>query len=352
MTVSFSEIVPFNTPTFNLNLSGYMLRFRDNNMFDATVGVEILPSSPHGLYQLNRISFSDVEMEEVYGYFGKHQAISPPVKVMDVSTCDKFRNNNTTTLRLKEAFLDFRVDNGAGFPIQLRIDTIISTSGGQSVKKGKVDSVIIPANKLSQQYFRSELSIGGEAFGEVLNNMPSEVEFQFSATINPDGSKGGTVKNFLTASSSIAVSNIGARIPLDFSVTGMMLKDTLNFSASRVDFKNMELLMNVENNIPVGVVLQAYLIDGNNNVNPAPLFKIPVDIPAATVDAATGEVTAPHLYVEKIDTNTEGLSQAKKLKVDITVNSGNYPQYVRVTKNNYIYIRIGAKAKVNIDNLD
>ncbi|MDR3180910.1 MAG: hypothetical protein LBT61_03155, partial [Prevotellaceae bacterium] len=72
----------------------------------------------------------------------------------------------------------------------------------------------------------------------------------------------------------------------------------------------------------------------------------------AEVDAATGRVVAPHPYDAKIEANVERLAQTKKLRVEITVNSDNPPSFVRVTKDNYVHIKIGAKAKVNIDNLD
>ena len=350
--VAFSERIPFATSSFNRDLSGYILEFADNNAFEIIINVEILPSDPAGSYKFNSISFSNVEVSGVYGYFGQHPAFPSPVNV-NISTFDKFRNNNTTTLHIKEAFLNFRVDNGAGFPIQLRIDEVASISGGLPEVKDKIDSVIIPSNRLQESFLRTEHHIGGKAFGEILSNMPSEMEFNFSATINPEGSKSGTVKNFLTDASSITVSNIEARVPLNFRVSGMMLKDTLNFSASRVTFNDMELLMNIENRMPVEVLLQAYLMDEEGNLlNTPSLFEVPVSVPAATVDVATGKVTAPCLRKTEVNANVKALEQAKKLKVEIIVNSNPDAEYVCVTKDNYVYIKMGAKARVNIDNLD
>lgn len=339
---AFSEIIPFGGTSRSFNLSGYALKFEDNNSFEVTIGVEILSSALTGQYMFNSVSFSNVKMKEVYGYFGQHSVSSSPVSIV-VPTFDKFRNNNTTELRIKEAFLDFRVNNGAGFPIRLRIDTVTSISGGLPAGKAKIDSALILPNEHGQLYSSGTFSIGREAFGEVLSNMPSEVKFEFSATINPEGNRSGTVKNFLTDAGSITVSDIQARIPLNFSVRGMVLKDTLNFSASRVTFNDMELLMNVENNMPVEVALRAFLIDGNDSVI-GDLFSAPVFIPAATVDPP---------YEEKIEANVESLAQTKKIRVEITVNSDNSAsEFVRVTKDNYVYLKIGARAKVNIDNLD
>ncbi|MDR0692013.1 MAG: hypothetical protein LBF69_03135, partial [Prevotellaceae bacterium] len=247
--------------------------------------------------------------------------------------------------------LHFRVDNGAGFPIRLSIDEVVSIASGQSQKMAKVDSVDILANKSSsERYLSSKCKFGGEKLGEVLSNMPSEVEFKFSATINPEGNKNGAVKNFLTDAGTITVSNIEARVPLNFSVTNMTLRDTLDFNSSKLTFKDMKLLLNVKNSMPVAVGLQAYMIDENGNINSDPLFKDPVSIEAATVDA-DGIVVEPNLYEDRIETNVEGLAQTKKLKVEISVNTDN-SQYVRVTKDNYVHIKIGAKAVVNVNNLD
>ena len=350
--VPFSANIPFSSLS-PAALSGYSLKLGSDNAFDIKIGLIIQSSSASaGDYTFNAgISFENVEIESVYGYFGQQQ-ISPPPVALDISTFDKFRNSAGTILQIKEAFLDFRVDNGAGFPIRLHIDEVTSISGGLSEVRTNIDSVIIPANWLHQSYHSSEQHIGGEALGEVLSNMPSEVEFKFSATINPEGNGNGTVKNFLTDGASIKVSHIGARIPLNFSVSGMVLKDTLNFSSSRMTFENMELLLNVENSMPVAVDLHAYLMDENDNVI-APLFKTPVSIPAATVGADGIVVEPSHLYGEKIEANVEGLAQTKKLKVEIIVNTDDpTSQYVRVTKDNYVHIKIGAKAIVNVNNLD
>jgi hypothetical protein len=339
--------------SYSSSLAGYMLKFQDGNTFDVVVELTIINSSmPAGDYTFDAsIDFNNIEVESVYGYFGQQTVQNAPVRV-NVSAFDKFRNNATTALRIKEAFLDFRVDNGAGFPIRLRMDEVTSIAAGQHSIKHNVDSVTIPANEPRMSYFRSTHSVGGEAFGETLSNMPSEVEFKFSGTINPEGSRGGTVKNFLTDASVIAVSHAGVRIPLNFSVTGMTLKDTLTFNSTKVKFNDMELLMNIENNMPVEVALQAFLMDEYDNVT-GPLFNAPVTIPAAAIDPVTGIVTAPHLYVEKIDADVSQLEQTKKIKVDITVRTDNPSStYVRVTKDNYVYLRIGAKTNVNIDNLD
>jgi hypothetical protein len=79
-----------------------------------------------------------------------------------------------------------------------------------------------------------------------------------------------------------------------------------------------------------------------------------VSIPAATVDDATGRVTEPFLYhpKENIEANVKMLEQTKKIKVAITVATNPASEFVQITKDNYVYLRMGAKAKVNIDNLD
>jgi hypothetical protein len=353
---AFSAIIPFGNTSFNRDLSGYMLQFESNNAFNATIGVTILASSSVGQYSFSSISFSNVETKAVYGYFGQVR-VSPAAVDMDISTFDRFRNNNTTELRIKEAFLHFRVKNGAGFPIQLNIDKVASTYSGQSAEKDNVGRVTILANPKSDQlYLSSTYTVGSEALGEVLSKMPSRVEFQFSGMINPNGDTeaGQSVRNFLIDDPQITISDIEARIPLNFSVSGMELQDTLDFNASKITFKDMELALGVENNMPVAVTLQAYLMNEQGPLPGAPvLFETPVSIPAATVDATTGEVTAPFLYNKKIKADVKHLKQTKKLKVEITVDTGQpASQFVRVTKNNYVYLKIGAEAKVNINDIE
>ena len=42
---AFSEIIPFGGTSRSFNLSGYALKFEDNNSFEVTIGVEILSSA-------------------------------------------------------------------------------------------------------------------------------------------------------------------------------------------------------------------------------------------------------------------------------------------------------------------
>jgi hypothetical protein len=173
--------------------------------------------------------------------------------------------------------------------------------------------------------------------------MPSKVNFYFSAMINPEGPT--DKKNFLIDTSEITVKNVEARIPLDFSVKGMVLKDTLDFNASKVTFKDMELFMNIENNMPVKVGLQAYLMDEKNEYlddenGHITLFKDPVSIPVGS-------------YEEKIGANVKNLEKTKKLEVEITVNTeGSEENFVQIKSSNYIHLQIGAKATININEID
>jgi hypothetical protein len=342
----FSADIPFSGSLFVENLSNYKLAFENDNAFDVKIKIDIQSSTAStGNYNFT-ISLSGVEMKKVHGYFGQ-QSVVPDQVSLDVSTFDKFKNSSSTTLRIKEAWLAFRVDNGAGFPIGLNIDKVISDG---SVKEN-AGSVTITANpRLQDSYFRKEYRIGGEELGEVLSNMPSHVDFRFSATINPAGQT--SEKNFLTDAGTITVSNIEARIPLDFSVKGMVLKDTLDFNVSDVTFKDMGLLLNVKNTMPVTVKLQAYLMDENNSYlfdggQRIALFENNNGNAEAVSLPATDEIK------KEIKANVEKLGQTKKLAVEITVDTeGSDSDYVRITKDSYVYLKIGAKAKVNINELD
>jgi hypothetical protein len=353
----FSADIPFDAENYPSSLAGYSLKL-ENNAFSVGVGLTVQSSSASpGDYSFNAdIAFNDVKMERVDGYFGSTSS-TITTEDIDVSAFDKFSNASGTVLRIKEAYLNFDVRNGAGFPILLKIDKVKSTSGGQSSTVEDAGSTTITANELGQAYSTNNYQVGGEKLGEVLSNMPSKVKFGFSAKINPEGSKGGTVKNFLTDASKIEVSNVEARIPLEFSVSGMVLRDTLDFNTSDVTFKDMKLLMNIKNSMPVGVALQAYLLDGNgvllrdehNDI--IPLFEDSVIIPAAKTDAGTGVVTELSEYKETISANGDYLAQAKKISVEITVAS-SASGFVSVTKDNYIHLKIGAKTSVNIGNFD
>jgi hypothetical protein len=339
--------VPFTAQipaAVDYDLSGYTLTMDADNAFRVDMTLSIQAT---GSYNFDAgMGFSGVEIKEAHGYFGS-TPISTSTGRVDVSAFDKFSSATGTVLRIKEAYLDFDVYNGAGFPILLNIEEVKSyiTPGGEPSTVTNAGSVTITANKTinesGQSYSKTECHVGGTALGEVLSNMPSQVEFAFSAMINPEGSEGGTVKNFLTDASKIEVKNVKARIPLDFSVSGMVLKDTLDFNTSDVTFKDMGLLMNVKNHMPVGVTLQAYLMDdsGHRMVPNVTLFKQEVNIKANTDD--------PNI---KVEANTEKLAQAKKIEVEITINTAG-SDYVQVTRDSYIHLKIGAKAKVNIDNL-
>jgi hypothetical protein len=343
---SFTANIPGATA---YDLSEYTLNMEAGNSFTVEMTLSIQSSESVINFDAG-MKFSGIEIKEAHGYFGQPQVSVSSVEV-PVSAFDKFRNTTSgTELRIKEAYLNFDVYNGAGFPILLNIDEVKSyvTPDGQPLIVPNAGSTTITANEIdakgiAQAYSTNTCHVGGPALGKALSNMPSSVVFTFSTKINPAGST--TTKNFITDASTLTISNVEARVPLEFSVRGMMLKDTLDFNTSDVTFKSMELHMNVENHMPVGVTLQAYLMDeeGHQMVPAITLFKKEVNIAANTDDADI-----------KVEANVEKLAQAKKIEVEITINTGGDPatDFVQMTRDNYIHLRIGAKTIVNIDKID
>jgi hypothetical protein len=333
----FSATLPFNSAAPQ-DLSGYSLIFLgEGNTFDISVEIGIAPSgAPAGTHNFaTTVEFSKAKINTIAGRFGPTSLAMPVNK--EISTFDKFKKDGMTDFTLEAAYLAFHVNNGTAFPFRLSIDSIRC----DTLRWDNAGSVTVRENKGNSGYFTDSYQLGGKTLGAALSSMPSQVAFYFSTTINPDGVAPGT----LTSANTITISNVEVRIPLKFKTTGLTMTDTLDFDFSKATPKSMELFMTIDNRMPVAVSLQAYLMDENDKAIlsddniPVPLFQTPVEM---DVDAKTSR---------SIDVaDGKYLKQTKKLRAEITVKAND--DYVNIKKDNYIYIQIGAKAKVNIDELD
>ncbi|MDR3185034.1 MAG: hypothetical protein LBT49_06495 [Prevotellaceae bacterium] len=345
------------------SLAGYSLAFdsKANNRFDVITEANVSSSTePAGDYRFKaQVSFSKVGIGYAGGYFGQ-RAVDTVTVAQDITTFNKFRESSPgASLQIEKAYIAFAVRSSAGFPVRLNIveaastGTSPATSSATSVTSVmNAGSVTIPAAPEPGTYWNSYPNFGGNVLGEVLSNMPERVEFQISATINPDGNPdryGNPVKNFLTRDDSIKVSDIEVRIPLKFKARNIVLLDTLDFDLSTMTLEELELFMNINNTMPVGVDLQACPTgdDGepltDDDDEPIVLFTdkrgepVPVPVPA-------GKDTSYAVSVA----NVNRLNDARKLKVEITVNT---PEVAEIKQDNYIHLSIGARTRLSIEEL-
>jgi hypothetical protein len=359
---SFNDSTSFGD-TLKRSLADYSLAFdkEGHNSFEVLIDLDIeevtKSEEDHYINLEPHVDFWGINTKEAYGYFGYRVLDQTSVSMKDITAFDGFRNSPDAKLQIKSASLYFTVHNGAGFPIELRIDTVRSI-GSSTVEMPNVDSRLIEANKETDLYHKAEVVIGRDNLGTALSNMPTQVDFVFSTVINPEG----RTRNFLIENRPIKIENaIEARIPLEFAVSNLMMHDTVDFDVSNVTFESMKLFVNGESKMPVSVKMQGYLLDAegkdvrDESGKRVPLFTAPISIEAAEV-GADGNVSAPRPYKENIATNVEWLREAKKIAIEIAVDtpdgSASASKFVRITKENFVHLRIGAEATVNIEKFD
>jgi hypothetical protein len=351
----FTETVDFSSATpLTVNLTGYKIKMtKARNAFELVftlTGTTMSPpATPPAKLDFN-LAFSNIAFSLIYGYFGKIE--ERMAQSVNIGTFD----NYTGICNIEAAYLNVTATSGAGVPFRV----VLSEISANGITQTNVDSLLVEAASQPGNAKVIKSKIGGTAVGNVLSTLPEHVDFVFTTKTNPDADP-NTTMNFMTAESAIKAS-AEVVIPVKAAITDLTVTEVLDFDLSEIEFQKLSIKLNVKNNMPVNVWLKAYLMDDNGNYiyNPdgtiCALFPDNVEIPVGSVND-DGDVVTPYLYTRDLtitDETIAGMQQAKKIEVQIVVNSPDAvtQRYVRITKDNYVHVKAALGAKVNFDDLD
>ncbi|MDR0428358.1 MAG: hypothetical protein LBH12_07110 [Dysgonamonadaceae bacterium] len=310
----------------------------------------------HGKFGFN-MQLMDLHVEKAYGYLGHYtKHITESIVTNDLGTLD-------AEWDLKEVFLDLRVENKFALPFRVVIDELKSfpANGESPLVKTLVDSVDVAAQSVENlgKVETTSKMLGGRSLGEIASKLPQKLDLTIRMETNPGADS--PVRNAVSLSIDDPI-KVSARImvPIKFKNTRLSIKDTLNIDMSTVEFSDMGIKLNVVNNFPAGVDLQCFLLEKGTRRHLGALFERAVSIPAAELKDVAGttdeqEVGAPSHYskfLRILPQAERNMQNSDEIIIDCTIKTEDDTKYVRITNQNNLQIKIGAKASVNLGVLE
>jgi hypothetical protein len=269
------------TPIFNMDK--WVALPKDNKIrfqYVATRpnGTEIVLSGMAMKFDVLRFSYLD-------GYFGNHvfDIRSSTIKLNIYDGWKKggvISENPTITLNVENAF---------GFPVRSKINSLYAKTidnkqfvlESEFINKGINFNypVVDGTEKVKTTAFKFDGT--NSNIGNIFQNKIAEITYDFDAIANPEGDN--KVKNFFNSDAYFSI-NVGVELPMKLSIDDLTIEDTVDFEINNYnEIKTIELSLYLKNKFPIGMKLEAKLLDQNNkevyrldsskglDINPAPL---------------------------------------------------------------------------------
>jgi hypothetical protein len=219
------------------------------------------------------LSYSEIVPEYVRGYFGQQVV---PVNI-DTARLDVFKNFNAINFQLSDATLDFRIINefGAEFSGALSNIKSINTLNQYTVPLNTQQLSVININRayevnntISSTVKLLSLNKNNSNILAFLSNLPNKLTYAGNINLNPLGNTSGFT-DFAHYNTGIKVL-ADINIPMKFQATAFVLQSVtpINFSTlDQLDNVNYgSFIVSAKNGYPFDAIVQAYIIDEQNNV--------------------------------------------------------------------------------------
>ncbi|PKP03218.1 MAG: hypothetical protein CVU11_09215 [Bacteroidetes bacterium HGW-Bacteroidetes-6] len=284
------------------------------------------------------VEFKDIVIDYTRGYFGRHEIVAsgndnfPYISDLGIDYLDMDNIDMSITL---ENYLG--VD--ASFTMNLLSGTGNTNVALNSPWIGKTinltratevppySGIVIPSTKT--------LDFSTANVAEFFENLPTLVNYDISGTMNPLGNV-STGNDFVYYGQGLKA-HMHAEIPLNIAFSGLLLRDTINYSLTKSDawVNSSELYLNVSNGFPLAATFKIFLTDASGIV----IDSIVPDneIASGQVDV-NGKVIAPSLTQLKLvldASQTVHLYEGVQAIIEAHLNTGGtsgqqvkfYPNY-------------------------
>lgn len=326
-----------------INLLEYVIDFtgENHNEFNAIISKTTIWLHPDAdttaISASDTVSFTTVfeklEVENVHGFFGQHL-----INTSENSSQSTFNHFTAGDFFLDEITASLEITNNVGVDARLKINDI-SSFNSKTGKNISLDHEII-GNYVN---IKRATLVGNSAEGiipssysfdlsnakvkEMIENMPNQLNFDISTTLNPLGNASAG-HDFFFAGKPIEASVI-IDLPLKVKLDSLTIQ---NYSKIEFDpegkIKKGEFIVMAENGFPFDVEIQFYLLDENRNVKDS-LFENNIKVASALVDN-NGIVTTAQksvLPAEIPEIKMEVLRQTKEVLVKARLMTDGNTRY-------------------------
>ncbi|HKK88857.1 MAG TPA: hypothetical protein VJ917_08405 [Saprospiraceae bacterium] len=175
---------------------------------------------------------------------------------------------------------------------------------------------------------------------------PLALYYDMYAIANPD--RDTSITGFMSDSSEIIV-RVDVRLPLKGRASEFEARDTVDFQVPETDgsydIEDGELKLYFENSIPVGLTVQGYLWDENNQVIDSLFGQDGITVVGH--DAATGAFTTTDAIVPFTQEQFDLWESAEKVHIVARFTSVNYPDIVTIRGDDKMRFGMGIKAELS-----
>lgn len=283
--VPFSRTILIDNPdgTFSTNqqypLDGYVVELVDS------IGSMFLPVDFHvELYRegMNPVNIGDqieiiatitnLDFEAVFGYIGNYELLSST----DSLELPVFENNFFEgTLEFENPQLNLIVQNSFGVPVEASISRFTGfNSDGDSIPlnlDASANPILFEFPSLAEYGQTKETiwSINGtnSSISDFLEFLPSSIYYNIAASSNP--ATADSSYNYVSDASRIDV-NLELILPIWFNTNSLALMDTMELDMGDIGenselIKQVNILLEVANGLPVDIEFQLYFTDSLYN---------------------------------------------------------------------------------------
>jgi len=179
---------------------------------------------------------------------------------------------------------------------------------------------------------------------ELIENKPHTLGVDFELLLNPDDNQddGFLFKNYGVKS------ELQIEIPLSFSGSNIVLKDTADVSFSIDYIEQASFTLLAQNSYPIDAEIKMFLLDQNNMVLESLLSEQIVQ--ASEVDANGKTITSTSSELTFAFNNiSESLSLCKKIAFEVTLNTQPSNQFVTIYSNYAMDLKLVANFNYTVE---
>lgn len=341
--VPFSQTIPIDVGdgSFTYNepfvLDGYTIYLSDSVTVDSTFSympvdfhVELINSGA-GFNPGEKISvvatIEDIDFEAIFGYIGDYDLLSQTGEV-DLGF---FENTLEGYIWFENPQINFNIMNSYGVPAAVSISRFTGF-------KTDVDSI--------EMIFDSSLDTFGYAYPKItdyINNdiykdtvisintdnsnvsdflsfLPSRLEYNLSATSNPDGPEASY--NFVSDDSQIDI-DFEFVLPLWFKADSFALVDTIELDLMDIDedadfIERVNIMLEVANGLPLDIDFQLYFLDSvYNHVDTLFAENSRPIISSGIIDPVDNTVMAPGIKTSLVEYTNEEIAALNTVRYGV-----------------------------------
>jgi len=266
-------------------------------------------------------SLNDIKFSKMFGYLQQYDLALPGDSIFNLGF---FKNNKFGNLNFPDLNLGFTIDNSYGLPIQININKFVAHSdvtAPNNVNFFYENPYHININSPSAAHVGESvptiLNLNKDNINiwNALNISPTKITYKMAGITNPLNDS--TVTNFVLDTSRFKV-NVKVELPLNGSISRLVLQDTLNFEFPDVNMlESMKFFVKTINGFPITAKIQAYFCDAAYQRLDSLMGTDQNVIVGGVINPATHEVISPTTKVTTVELLKDRVGHLKNTKMII-----------------------------------